>query len=299
MSNPDKILGKIEKIGKNQVILKLHDLYSVADTVKTRLRILEILNQLRDDNHFEEIENYFISDKDSQVRMEAAKLLAFNYNKKKAIKPLLWVLDHEEKNEVKLTALRLLIALGSRVEFREIVIEYLKKAVREGDEQIKSEATEAIGFLRENSAEKDLIEMLESSNNGLKLQAIRTLGVLKNKKAVPKIMQNLKLNNLLLWEISFRALKKILTNKQLNELSMNYLTQLEKERDSLQIAYLKCGLIKVIGELRLSDSAPFLLNFLKDYYQIVREETINSLNKIVDGWRDKYKTVIRRKGIKV
>ena len=107
MLTPDSIIKDLNKIGRNEAINRLHNLYSVADNQKTRIRILEILNNLHDNFHFEEIENYFISDEDPAVRMEAAKLLAFNYNKKKAIKPLIWVLENEKKTDVKYTALSL------------------------------------------------------------------------------------------------------------------------------------------------------------------------------------------------
>ncbi|HEY0087214.1 MAG TPA: HEAT repeat domain-containing protein, partial [Candidatus Lokiarchaeia archaeon] len=112
MPNPDEIYKNINQIGRIEVIKQLHELYSLTEDKKVRIRILELLNQLSDKAHFNEIESYFISDEDPYVRIEAAKLLAFNYEDKKAIKPLIWVIENEVAKDVKKTALRLLVALA-------------------------------------------------------------------------------------------------------------------------------------------------------------------------------------------
>ena len=80
----DSIIKDLNKLSKSEAIERLHGLYSIADAKNARIKILEKLNELQDKTHFNEIENYFISDEDPEVRIEAAKLLAFNYNEKKS-----------------------------------------------------------------------------------------------------------------------------------------------------------------------------------------------------------------------
>ena len=177
LTSLDKILKDLNKISRSEAIERLHGVYSITDAKTTRVKILEALNELQDKTHFEEIENYFISDEDPDVRIEAAKLLAFNYNerKAKAIQPLIWVLENEQKYEVKLTAIRLLVPLAYRSEYRALIIESLKKVLRGRDDNLKIEAAESLGFLKENSASNDLVKMLKSSNKQIRICAIEAL----------------------------------------------------------------------------------------------------------------------------
>jgi hypothetical protein len=144
----DALIRHLDKLSRNEAIERLHNLYTVVDDKSSRIKILELLNELRDSSHFEEIENYFISDTDSDVRTEAAKLLAFNYleQRGKAIQPLIWVLENEVKPEIKYTALRLLVPLANRSEYRKLVIHSLKNALKSKYDKMKMEAAELLGF---------------------------------------------------------------------------------------------------------------------------------------------------------
>ena len=217
MFSLDSILEELDKIGKKESIKRLHNLYSVAENKKTRIKILEILNTLKDNSHYKEIENYFISDEDTDVRIEAAKLLAFNYNDRKAIDPLIWVLENEKKREVKYTALRLLAAFIYRDEFKESIINSLKRLLSSSDKKLKMDAAEYLGLIKDQSSIDLLIENLNSSNKLVRMRIIQALGKLKSEKAVPKLIENLTLESSDVWKFTFDASLKILGSKKLSK----------------------------------------------------------------------------------
>ena len=297
MLTPDSIIKDINKIGRYEAIKRLHNVYSVADNQKTRIRILELLNNLQDNSHFEEIENYFISDEDPDVRMEAAKLLAFNYNKKKAVKPLIWVLENEKKPNVKYTALSLLVPLAERKEFKKPIIESLKKALISNDDRLKMDAAESLGYLRESSASNILLEMLNSSNKLVRIRVIQALGNLRNRNAISLLLENLGLGSLDVWEYTLEALKKIVNNERLSELLLKKLEDTEDNNDKLDTGYLRRGIIKALGELGDKQAISLLINALKDWYYWVREEAILALDKIEPDWRKKHTSLLKRKNI--
>ncbi|MBD3194449.1 MAG: hypothetical protein GF317_05290, partial [Candidatus Lokiarchaeota archaeon] len=95
MIDPDSLLKQLKGIGKEELIERLHKIYPTVDK-KTRIKFLTLLNTMHDNTHFDVIENYFISDEDPEVRIEAAKCLAFNHTGKRAIEPLIWVINNEK-----------------------------------------------------------------------------------------------------------------------------------------------------------------------------------------------------------
>ncbi|MFW9898720.1 MAG: HEAT repeat domain-containing protein [Candidatus Thorarchaeota archaeon] len=297
MIAPDSIIKDLNKIGRSEAIERLHNLYTVADNKKTRMRILEILNDLKDNSHFKEIENYFISDEDPDVRMEAAKLLAFNYNKKKAIKPLIWVIENEKKPDVKYTALNLLVPLAERKEFRRTIIESLKKALTSNDDRLKMYAAESLGYLNETSSANILLEMLNSSSKLVRIRVIQALGNLRNKRAIFPLIENLGLGSFDVWEYALDALKKIVNNETLIELLLQALEDTAENNNKIDIGYLRRGIIKALGELGNERAIALLINALKDWYDWVREEAILALDKIEPDWQRKYISLLKRKNI--
>lgn len=301
MTSLDSILKDLNKMSKSEAIERLHNLYSIADAKKTRIKILETLNDLQDNTHFEEIENYFISDEDPDVRIEAAKLLAFNYNDKKAkaIRPLIWVLENEKKNEIKFTAIRLLVPLAYREEYRTLIIKSLKDVLKSRDDNLKMEAAESLGFLKENSAANDLVEMLKSSNKQVRICAIEALGNLNHfpEMAIPHLLDNLGLDSYYVWRFAFDALKKKLGDNLLIDRLLIILEETKNNDDNITIGYLRRGVIKALGELGDKRAITLLINSLKDWHYWVKEEAIDALDKIEPLWKTKYRTILKRKNI--
>ncbi len=245
----DELLADMDKLGRIEVIKRLHNLYLESDNKNTRVRILEILNQLKDNTHYEESENYFLSDVDPDVRIEAAKLLAFNYSEKKAIKPLIWVLENDRKEELKNSALNLLVAFAYREEFKSLIVESLKKTLMSSNNKMKMDVIEALGIIKEQSAVNDLIEMLDSSNKLVRIRAIQALGNIKNEKAVPRLIDNLSLESSDIWKFAFEALRKMLNIETLIKSLKKKLKVTDQLEHDFESKLFKHGIIKALHEL--------------------------------------------------
>ncbi|TFG13403.1 MAG: HEAT repeat domain-containing protein [Promethearchaeota archaeon] len=301
MTIDNSIFKDLDKMGKHEAIEKLHTLYSAVEDTITRIKILQKLNELQDSTHFEEIENYFISDEDSDVRIEAAKLLAFNYNTKraKAIKPLIWVLENEKKNEIKSTAIRLLVPLALRKEYRNTIIPSFKNILQTKEDYLKMEIAEALGFLKENSAADDLVEMLKSTNNQVRIKAIEALNNLNifPKTAIPYLLNNLGLESYDIWRFSFNILKNKLGEKQFLQHLLKILEDTKKNNDTLSVGYLRRGIIRALGEIGNKKAIPSLIHSLKDWHDWVREEAIKALNIIDPNWKIHYRSLLKKNNI--
>lgn len=291
----------LDELTKNEAINKLHSLYSVVDEKNMRISILKKLNELKDNTHYEEIENYFISEEDPDIKMEAAKLLAFNYNKvkAKAIKPLIWVLENERRNEIKHIALRLIVPLAYRKEYRTSIIESLKRVLESNNDPLKIEAAESLGFLKEDSVANDLVEMLKSSNKQLRISAIEALNNLNifPKKAIPFLLDNLELGSYDVWRFAYNTLRKKLNNNNFINKLLSILEDTEKKDEDIKIGYKRRGIIKALAEIGNKKAIPLLINSLKDWHDWVREEALNALNKIEPNWKVKYRSLLKRKNI--
>jgi len=282
----------VEKLGRKEVINRLHDIYCDADDKKKRIRILEILNQLRDKSHFKQIENYFLSDEDPNVRIEAAKLLAFNHEQKKAIKPLIWVFEHEKDEFVRLTALRLMVALGHvRSEFLNMVVESLKKTLKSEDYKLKMEAVESLGILKEKSAVNDLIMELKSKNKQVQLRVMQALETLGDERAVPHLLKALGTASIDLWTYTFNALKKIRGPSLFEDLISN----LGGKADSIKEGYIRKGTAKALGFLGDKRAIRHLITLLDDQFYWVRWEAIEALDNLDYDWRKRYKYLLGNK----
>jgi HEAT repeat protein len=299
LTTPDSILNDLDKIGRKEVVRRLHNLYSTVEDKNARIKILKILNNLQDNTHFEEIENYFLSDEDPEVRIEAAKLLAFNYDDKKAIKPLIWVLENENKREIKHAALRLLVAFVYRKEFKQQIVDCLKKLLSNPDDELKMNAIESLGIIKEQSAIDDLLGIVNSPNRLVRIRAIQALGTLKSKKAIPKLIDNLKLESHDMWKFAFNALKKIVGKENLIKLLLENLASLEEIREDAPEALLKRGVMKALGELGDNRAVLDLINSLKDQDYSIREEAKGALDKIEPEWREKRGELLKRKYINI
>lgn len=295
-------LKDLNKLRRNEAIKKLHSIYSVAEDKNTRIKILEKLNELKDNTHYEQVENYFISEEDLDVKMEAAKLLAFNYNKvkAKAVKPLIWVLENEKRNEIKHIALRLLVPLAYRSEYRTFIVESLKRILESKNDPLKIEAAEALGFLKEDSVANDLVEMLKSSNKQMRISAIEALNNLNifPKKAVPLLLDNLELGSYDVWRFAYNTLRKKLSRNNFTNKLLNILEDTEKNDKDIKIGYKRRGIIKALGEIGNKKAIPLLINSLKDWHDWVREEALNALDKIDPNWKIQNQSLLKEKNIK-
>lgn len=284
MLDSKSFLDEFDDLSSTELIERLHRLYPTVDK-NTRIKFLVLLNKLGDSSHFDTIENYFISDEDTKVRIEAAKLLAFNYEKKRAIKPLIWVIKNERDLDVKFIALRLLVALAYKEQFRETIVETLKDLLKSRRSKLKMEAIQSLGLLKEKSASKQLISLLETDKNLVKLRAIQALGDIKSIQAVPFLVKNLGKESKDLWHFSFKALKKILGTK-LEDLLINRLERLERRLDNENKIPLKRGIIKALGEIGNKTHRKPLLQHLESEFMSVRQEAKSALDKIDPQWRN-------------
>ncbi|MGQ4875250.1 MAG: HEAT repeat domain-containing protein [Promethearchaeia archaeon] len=291
-----KILEEIDKIGKFQTTEKLHNLFSESNDRKLRREILEALNKLKDDKHFEKFEYYFLSDEDIEVRIEAAKILTFYYPKKKVIRPLIWVFENEENNLIKFTALRLLTVLGFNNEYTEIIKKKLLKSLKSNDMKLVQEAAEALGILREKTAVNDLIEALKILNHQVRIKIIQALGEIKVERAVPYLLELLASARLDIWRFSFEALKKILGNK-VNEYIYEKLISVQSDPKNVDKGFLRKGAIKALGELKDKNAVKIIIKALGDYFYWVRWEAADALDKIEPNWREKYKYLLYKYNI--
>ena len=289
--DPDKLWADLEKIGNSECIQRLHNLYSGTDKPKIRQRILTMLNKLEDNTHFDDVENYFLSDEDSQVRIEAAKLLAFNYDKARAIRPLIWVFENfenEPEEQIRITALRLLVALAYKKEFRNLIIETLNKLLRGHDDKLKQEAIESLGILKEPSANSCLRELLNSPKLSVRARAIKALGEIGNKEMAPDIIKNLGHEGSDIWSISFEALKKML-NGNIFETLVKTLQVAEQKPKDRESASLRRGIIRALGKLNDPKATKILIHSLEDEFYWVRWEAIEALDRINPKWKEEHK----------
>lgn len=291
MIDPDSLLNELENVGRPELIDRLHKIYPTTDK-ETRIKFLTLLNKLRDNNHFDKVENYFISDEDSEVRIEAAKLLAFNYNGKKAIKPLIWVIENEKDLDVQLTALRLLVALWHRDEFKDKIKETLLEVLKTREPKLKMEVVQSLGILKMKSAKEELISLLHADEKLVKIRAIQAIGKLESIKAVPFLIDNLGTESYDIWYFSFNALKKILNGK-LSNLLVKKLKNVKKKEDTYDNALLQKGIIRALGELGKKDFTELIKDFLESDYYWVSEEAKQALEKIDPDWEEKYRKYLK------
>lgn len=299
MSTPDRVYSQLDELGHEEVINRLHDIYSLSLEMKTRLRILEILNQLHDNTHFDQFENYFISDEDLEVRLEAAKILIFHYPKKEALKPFLWVLSEEKDSEVKYTIFRLLVALlESQVipnkESQEIICSIIDSALKSRDYKMRMLAVESIGILKDIRYKDLLKDMIKDADNRLIIiKIIQAFGQLRDFDSIPFLIEYLGKESLDLWQFSFNSLKKIADRELLTDVLMEAIKEIERLPYHEKNSYFKQGIVKALGELRRKEAIELLLTLLDDEYYWVRDEAADALDKIESGWRIKYKDLIK------
>ncbi len=298
MNGLESLIKHLDEMGKTEAIQRLHNLYSLTDDKETRVKILGLLNRLHDTTHYEEIENYFVSDEDPDVRIEAAKLLAFNYEGKTALAPLLWVLKNERKLEIRRAALRLLVPLARKKEYEATIITVLKEALKSEDKKIQMDAAESLGILEEPSATENLLEVLKTGKDkNVRIKVIQALISLKAKKAIPHLLNNLKLESLDEWEFTFNALLQLTSKNKLHELLLQKLERLKEKKDEVDLNEKKQGIARALGHLGNKESVPFLLDLLKDYHEWVREEVLQALDKIDPQWKKNYRTELKKRKI--
>lgn len=291
MIDPDSLLKELENVGKPELIERLHKIYPTTDK-ETRIKFLTLLNKLKDNTHFDKVENYFISDEDAEVRIEAAKLLAFNYTGEKAIKPLIWVIDNEKDLDVRLTALRLLVALWHRDQFKEKIKETLLELLKTREPKLRMEVVQSLGILKIKSATEELISLLHDDKKLVKIRVIQTLGKLESTKAVPFLIENLGTESYDIWYFSFNSLKKILDGK-LSDLLVKKLKQVKKKERNYDNALLLKGIIRALGEVGNKEFTELIIEFLDSDYYWLTDVAKQSLDKIDPQWRENFKKYLR------
>ncbi len=291
-----QLLNNLDKLDRNEALEQLHSYYSLAKTSKERIKILEILNEFGDHTHYSEIESYFVSDEDPEVKIEAAKLLAFNYSDKKAIQPMIWVLNNESKMEVKLTAIRLLTAYISKKNFYNDIVFAINNQLLSEDKYMIIEAAESISIIGDSHFESNLIKSLDHKDKLVRGKIIQALGDIESTKSIPFILRNLSLSSLDLWNHAFVALQALTTAETLEKLLLKGIERLDTcgslRRE--EIIDLTRGFVKALGELRSIDSIPTLLKLLAKNDYLLRREIISALNLIDFSWKDKFKQVINK-----
>ena len=290
MHSPDSLFNEIDRLGRKEVIEQLHKLYIISER-SYRKRILEILNKLKDIDHFDLIENYFISEEDPDVRIEAAHLLASNYKETKATQPLIWVLENEPTNEIKYIALKLLVELGYREDQLKKTVEILKKDLKSQSDSVKIEAAKSLRLLEVKSAVEDLIESLNTYNKRVRIQVIEALGILKDEKAVHVLIPFLSTTSQDLWDSNFNALRNILEEK----LPLLLIQILKETDDSVGHGFIRLGTIKALRKLNDKQAILPLIDLLEDHYYWVRWEAVKALDNLEPEWRKKYEYILREK----
>jgi HEAT repeat protein len=289
--DPDSILNELENVGRPELIERLHKIYPTTDK-ETRIKFLTLLNRLRDNQHFDKVENYFISDEDAEVRIEAAKLLAFNYNCKKAIKPLIWVIENELDLDVQLTALRLLVALWHRDEFKDKIRDTLLEFLKSREPKLKMEVIQSIGILKIKSAAEELIALLHADKKLIKLRAIQAIGKLGSIKAVPFLIESLGSESYDVWYFAFNALQKILDDKLSDLLIEKLKHTMKKEEEDYETALLQKGIIRALGEIGKKEVMGLISDFLESNYYFLESEAKQALGKIDSEWKEKYRKLL-------
>lgn len=278
-------------------IEKLHGMYYSSEE-SDRIKILQKLNYLNDTRNYDKIESYFISDENPEVRLEAAKVLAFNFKSHKAIKPILWVINNERDKSIKVAAVRLLVSIVDlNQDLREQIIKILKSLLKDRDFRLKLEAIDSLTILNEISIDETLIEFIHSDNRIVKNKAIRALGDLGSKKAVPYLLNNLAVDSFDVWKFTFNSLCKIIS-KDLPKMLIERLKELNNKTSSYSYkdGLFKKGIIKALGEIREDKKHEIfpILDTLNDKFYWVRQEARDALNKIDPNWKDKHKNYLKK-----
>ena len=78
---------------------------------------------------------------------------------------------------------------------------------------------------------------------------------------------------------------------------LNELQQLNKKGTNYEIAEFIQGMTRALGFLGFEESIPYLIKILKNYYDWLREEAIQALEKINPNWRELYKGELRKNRI--
>jgi HEAT repeat protein len=161
------------------------------------------------------------------------------------------------------------------------------------------EAAESLGFLKEDSAAKELVKMLKSSNKQVRISAIEALGNLNHypEKATPYLLENLGLDSYDIWRFAFEVLKKKLSPPVLIERLLTILDETQNNDDNITVGYLRRGVIKALGEIGDKKAINSLINALKDWHYWVRKEAENALDKIDPKWKTKYRMELKKKNI--
>lgn len=242
------------------------------------------MNRLSDNSHFELFESYLLSDEDYSVRMEAAKVLLFNYNTKRAISPLLWIYEHEKHSKIKAEILKFFIVIAKKdPRYLGKVKEMIKKGLKSRSVQLKLEAIEGCGVLNLESFTPHLITSLETSKTAIQMRAMEALKKLKSKDAVPHLIKKLDGTRLDIWQLALNSLKKIEDGNLENIL----IDTLENIKQSEKLRNLKKGLIKALGNLGNTDSLKLLIKFLDiDDFEL-RKTAESALEQIHPKWKTK------------
>ena len=208
-----------------------------------------------------------LDDPEPSVRYEAVILLRRIYNEKATVEPLIKALK-DRNDKVRLEATE---ALKDIPDSREI--EPLKSLIDDSNPDVSKNAIFILGLIGSSEATDALIRVVGNTKHSGRCLAIEALGKIGDKRAVDPIIKVFSENNTDLNIAAITALEKI-GGKE----AVKAIIQLLRSSDS------ECRIraIEVVGKLREREAVPLLIECLRDKNIKVRKLTVLALYQMRD-----------------
>jgi HEAT repeat protein len=178
----------------------------------------------------------------------------------------------------KIEALRILAARGETNEPNISNILFL--ALKDKRMLIRIEAIRTMGAIKDRHSVRHLIDVLDSKNYNVRLIATRALGEIGGDLAVDPLISSLVDNSVEVRRAAHDALRKIGTPHAMNALddaTFKLLVKRMTEGESI-----RRETVKSIGQLKLREGAPLLKKACSDEYKNIRLEAVRSIGLIRD-----------------
>lgn len=213
-----------------------------------------------------------LDDTNNEVRMDATLTLGL-LRDRRAVKPLIKVLkDNDEDASVRAQAIISLNRLDS-----DIIIEPLIKALKDDDKRIRQKAASVFVALFENEegvvfkkgqAIKPLLSAMNDNDTKVRIEVIRALGLVRDKKVNSHLIKALSDRNDGVRQIAIRVLSSNGDKKALPYIEDAMQDKNYEVRKEATMAY---------SVLKGSESIPYLINMLQDSNIEVKRQAILSL----------------------
>jgi HEAT repeat protein len=187
----------------------------------------------------------------------------------------------------KIEALRILSARGKTDEPQISNILFL--ALKDKRMLVMIEAIRTMGAIKDRHSVKHLVDILDSKNYNIRLIATRALGEIGGDLVVDPLISSLVDNNVEVRRAARDALKRIGTDKAvnaLNDATLNLLVKRMTEGESVRRES-----VKSIGQMKLKEGAPLLKKACSDEYKNIRLEAVRSIGLIRD--KSSVETVVK------